>query len=794
MPSAPISPRLIWPRSEGARTTETIPVQRHNDGCSRPSRGDRLRATAWVVGLALAVLLLDLGPVGSGFPSLTGYQDNASFNYPLRLEAARQWTAGRVPLWNPYSLAGTPLLGDITSAVLYPGNLPFLLDVDGPRYRALDRVALLHFVLAALFMYGFARALSLGHAAAAVSGLVYAGNGTLLYFTSEWIQLQNSAVWLPLILTAVHRGADRRRVWLWIAVGSVAIAMQVLSGYPQYVFYTGLLAGAYALTLSLGRAGKGWCPLLALTSMYVLGAALAAVQLAPALEVVAMSPRASPVSLEEFLAAAVSPGMVRGLVIPRGLAALEGLYPVAGCAFVGTLAVVLAIEGARSLRRERLFLSITLVVAFLLALGPYTPVGWLSYQIPGLNFFRYPSKHLFEVTFCLAALAGFGAQSVVDRRRGAAACVTIGATVVLWILSSAPLGRWWIGVAMASTAAFAILVLAGQRRLAVMLALASIWLGLASNRAALLDSPASAAQSVREASQSVVDALANRQPTVLGPRYVAAVVPQFFATVPWEPLLALDYPTEARVPAVHGTTPFLWGPLGTALGMGATGVFDPRIFADSSDQALDVLSGQFIGSASAVPTNLVPRAKPSVKVVPRSSSLPPIRFVDYAICKGSARTSLELHRRKYDFASVALIDCGSGGAAPPVEPASTRWSVALLEDAAGLLRMRVRLGGGGPGLMIVSQSDIPGWRGWVDGKPAPIYRAYGLVQGVVVPAGVHDVELEYLPNSVIVGGWISLAALFALLVVGVLALRAWNEANEAPEIASAAAAGVPVSD
>jgi hypothetical protein len=207
-----------------------------------------------------------------------------------------------------------------------------LIDADGPRYRALDRVASLHFILAAVFMYVFARALPLGRAAAALSGLVYAGNGALPFLASRWIQTQNSAVWLPLIMASVHRAADRRGFWLWTAVGAGAVAMQTLSGYPQYSFYSGLLAAAYALVLAFGRSGKGWRPLLALVAMYVLGAALAAVQLAPTLELVAMSRRGGVVSLKEFLALAASPDILRGLAIPREIVTPTG-HLVAGTAY-----------------------------------------------------------------------------------------------------------------------------------------------------------------------------------------------------------------------------------------------------------------------------------------------------------------------------------------------------------------------------------------------------------------------------------------------------------------------------
>ena len=724
--------------------------------------------------------------------SLTGHHDNATFNYPLRVEVARQWAAGRLPLWNPYNLAGAPLLADITSAALYPGNLPFLLEPDGTRYRALDRVAALHFILAAIFMYVFARALPLGRPAAALAGLVYAGNGTLLFLASRWIQTQNSAVWLPLVLAAVHRAAERRRFWLWIAIGAGAVAMQILSGYPQYVFYTGLLAGAYALMLALGRSGKGWRPLLALVAMYALGAALAGVQLVPTLELVALSRRGGVVSLGEFLQLAASPNILLGLANPRGVVSPTGI-PVPGAAFVGTLALVLAIEGARSARRTRLFLSVTLVVAFLLAVGPATPVGWLSYQIPGLNVFRYPFKHLLEVTFCLAALAGCGAQSLLDRRRGATACVAIaGSIVVCWLTLGMPSGsRHWSGtVAVAGTVGFVLLALADRRRTAVGLALVSVWLGLAGNR----DAPFTLLRSNERRAEppSMVSALAARQPTLLGPRYVAAIFPMGFRLAS-EPLLALDYPTEFRVPAVHGTSPFLWRPLGAALGMDDNGIFHPGIFQNSRDQTLNVLGAQYVGSAGGPLTKVVIQDEAGASVAERRRSLPVIRFVDRAICMEQAAMLQELQRRTFDFATVALLDCAARPDVPALDPAQMRAKMMLVENAPGRFRLQVRLGTGRPGVLIVSQSDIPGWRARIDGQPVPIYRAYGLVQGLVVPAGLHDVELEYRPASVILGAEISLAAVVAMLGVAVLAVRAGRRRDPAAG-PCAPSSGIPPAD
>src|SRR5262245_34917823 len=65
----------------------------------------------------LPLLLFLLLPLLS-FPELfflprTLYRGDLTWiHYPLRLMAADQWRSGEIPLWNPYVLAGTPLLAE----------------------------------------------------------------------------------------------------------------------------------------------------------------------------------------------------------------------------------------------------------------------------------------------------------------------------------------------------------------------------------------------------------------------------------------------------------------------------------------------------------------------------------------------------------------------------------------------------------------------------------------------------------------------------------------------------------
>lgn len=742
--------------------------------------GDAVVARRWrsaaglaVVGaLACAVLLLDARPFLSQV-TLTGRGDNASFNFPIRLEVARQWSESRLPLWNPYQFAGFPLLGDITSAALYPGNLPFVLDPDSPRYRALDHVAALHFVVAALCMYAFARSLALGRAAASLAALVYAGNGFLLFLAGRWIQAQNSAVWLPLVLAAVVRAGGSGSFGMWVGIGALAVALQTLSGYPQYVFYTGLIAGALALVQATirGRSDGRVRPIVAVTAIYGLGAALAAVQLLPTIELAALSRRGSGVSLHEFLQMPVSPDMLASLSLPRMPAVLPHPYVVMGGLFVGTLTIVLALEGARSRSRLRVFFTVTLVVGFLLAIGPSSPIGTLAYHIPGLNAFRYPFKHVLEIMLCIAALAGFGAQALLDGRRGARTSLACGALLVGgWALSiriAVPTAHWVFTVSAVGALLFALLVLLDWRRTAMTVAIACVWLTLAGNRNAVFllypqGSPAT---------QAAAATMGQHRGTVLGPRYAAAA---WILSRPADAytMLALDYPTEFRVPSVNGTSPFLWGPLRDALSMSEDGQFTrPRVVVFPTDQTLDVLGVRYIGSTQSAFGGRVIQDLPRDIVAERARALPVLRFVDRVLCADSAVTAEELHRRRIDFGAVALLDCEGRPPLPEIAAGRMGSRIALLEGTPGHLRMRAQLHADAPAVLVVSQSDMPGWHARVDGTPVPIYRAYGIVQAIVVPPGVHDVRLDYLPRSFVVGSAISLAALIGGLGVCLVAHR-----------------------
>ena len=103
-------------------------------------------------------------------------------------------------------------------------------------------------------------------------------------------------------------------------------------------------------------------------------------------------------------------------------------------------------------RRGRLWLALG-AVFLILALGGYTPMATLLYDLPGYNQFRAPARNLLFVDLALAILAGLGATRlaaetrVADLRR-AGAPLFIGLLAVYGLLATgSAITRRLLGVA-----------------------------------------------------------------------------------------------------------------------------------------------------------------------------------------------------------------------------------------------------------------------------------------------------------------------------------------------------------
>jgi hypothetical protein len=70
-----------------------------------------------------------------------------------------------------------------------------------------------------------------------------------------------------------------------------------------------------------------------------------------------------------------------------------------------------------------------------------------------------------------------------------------------------------------------------------------------------------------------------------------------------------------------------------------------------------------------------------------------------------------------------------------------------------------------PAFLTVTQTYYPGWAAFIDGKEVPLYRTNYLFQGIVLPSGRHNVDLVYFPASFKLGLLLNVLGIFAVAIL-----------------------------
>lgn len=102
-------------------------------------------------------------------------------------------------------------------------------------------------------------------------------------------------------------------------------------------------------------------------------------------------------------------------------------------------------------------------------------------------------------------------------------------------------------------------------------------------------------------------------------------------------------------------------------------------------------------------------------------------------------------------------------------------TVQLTAYAPNRLAYRVDCAKGG--LMVFSEIYYPGWTATVDGQPAELGRVNYVLRAMKVPAGSHEVVLEYQPASVKTANTVAYVAIALILIalLAAIALPLWRE-------------------
>jgi hypothetical protein len=405
-------PPLTRPLRNGRAEHLTLRAERRLPGAA-------VDAAAVAALCAFCALLLRRTLAGDG--AMLGY-DLYTYFFPAKTYASAALLRGELPLWNPYLFLGAPFLANVQMAVIYLPDLLFAA-LDFPRAVAVSQW--LHLSLAAGGMYALCRrGWGLDPVAAAVGALAFAGAGFFGAHMGHLNQVHASA-WLPWVALCVLRlaaawgrqGAGRTRLLRglpWLVAGGAVVALQLTAGHTQEAYYSllavGLLAAGYTV-FPPARAPVRWTHPAACGAAVLNGALLAGAQLLPAMELTRHSYREGGIPLAEATAFGVERTNILESLLPTfwSLPSQE----VTGYVGVAVLPLVLVAFALSPARRTVVGLGALTLLAVTLAMGAYTPLYRLLYElVPLFDSFRAPGRWLLISSFALAGLAAHGAGAL----------------------------------------------------------------------------------------------------------------------------------------------------------------------------------------------------------------------------------------------------------------------------------------------------------------------------------------------------------------------------------------------
>ena len=341
-----------------------------------------------------------------------------------RAFAADSIRAGHFPLWNPYTYAGQPFLGDFLSAELYPPNLIFLFL---PVARAINFSYFLHLLILGWGVGVWSARRGAHPLAAALAGFVIMFSGPVfLRFFSGHLGNLCSMAWVPWMfcaLEAAWRGPALRP----LLRAAAAVALQILGGYPQYVFDAAVAAGLHAVVYSLIDPAVRRRALPMLVVVYIAGAALAEAQLLPGFAAAAESVRADKLDFNVVRQFSFPPENFLTLLAPGFFGNLTSAiywgrcYLWEVCPYIGVIGVVLAALalGDRAHRRRARADLLIIALLLVLALGSHTPLLRVLYDYaPAFGKFRTQAKFIFPAVVLAMPLLAAGADALIHGRLG----------------------------------------------------------------------------------------------------------------------------------------------------------------------------------------------------------------------------------------------------------------------------------------------------------------------------------------------------------------------------------------
>jgi uncharacterized membrane protein YfhO len=345
----------------------------------------------------------------SSYPELAGPVKNGAQPdiitqiYPWKSLAIKEWKSGEVPLWNPYSFSGTPLLSNYQSAVFSPLNILFFLPLKFVDVWSL--LVLLQPLLAGIFIYLFMRSLKSSSGA----GLLSAFSFMFCGFITTWMgyaTLGYAILFIPLGLFSIEKYFQtQKRVFLFLL--SFTSATSLFSGHFQTSLYLLLLITAF--TLFRGLSSKEYRKTVIAILHIFFGVLIAMPQILPTIELYSRSVRSALFQKGEVIPWSYLPSLFAPDFFGNPVTRNDWFGHYAEWnGYAGVISLILA-SLLLFVKKTKVMLFFFFVALISLLLAFDTPLVsiLIALRVPVLST-SAASRIIVLFSFSLAVLAGFG--------------------------------------------------------------------------------------------------------------------------------------------------------------------------------------------------------------------------------------------------------------------------------------------------------------------------------------------------------------------------------------------------
>lgn len=716
------------------------------------------------------------------------WDDFAEYVYPVQSLAAKSFSHGDIPFWNPNSFVGMPFLADIQVGFFYPLNRLLTLFVgadDVLSVPMLQFTLILHFFIAQISMFFAARHFKVSSIGSIISAVSFAFSFLFVCHVFHPMIISHLA-WFPLILMLMHKGISEANIKCGIWAGLI-FGMTMLSGHPQMTLFTGLFLGFFLLWFLVADLKKGTFKELSILKYitagvvpFIIALGIFQIQFMPSKELADLSKR-NEMTYEKAAEGSLEIEQVFSMIVPKIFGYSNGentqtvpyylqanlpdgtfgappaYYYWETSFYFGLAAFILGLFAMLTMFKNRMvaFLIAFSIFAFVFALGANGFLLGIFHSLPFFSQLRMPARMMFGLIFAFSLLAGLGFDRLSESTEKSDLYKLLGAAafpIFAALLTAGGILPGMLGAAekfipelqsFGTTALIFALLVLGVSFLTLKKMIPTVVAGGIIAILAFID-------------LYIAGSDFNISPTSISKQYElpAETIKAFTPTYPndiFRVNMRMYSPSYMAMKRNQGMV----------TGIELVEGYNPLIL----QRVVPPLNTK--GEIHSLFNVKYEIAIDSVRGIPyfseKQDRLPRAYFVNSAVIKNESSVEQFMRNNKVDYSKTVVLEENLPFSLP-ISDSISRGDVKITEYYAN--RFKIQVDAAANGVLCLSEIYYPAWKAYVDGKEAKIYRSNYCFRALALAQGKHNIEFVYESSAFSAGSWIA----FITLICSILGL------------------------